>query len=69
MGKSDGSPDEASWMGRLRKTKNRDKRHSDSKVTQKVMGAKGGIGLSQPAGKPVPYFYLQSKENTVCTQV
>lgn len=41
MGKSDGSPDEASWMGRLRKTKNRDKRHSDSKVTQKVMGAKG----------------------------
>lgn len=41
MGKSDRSPDEASRMGRLRKTKNRDKRHSDSRVTQKVMGAKG----------------------------
>lgn len=28
-------------MGRFRKTKNRDKRHSDSRVTRKVMGAKG----------------------------
>lgn len=45
VGDSDEKIGEASWRSPRRKWKDRDKRHSDSRVTQKVMEQKGGNGV------------------------